>query len=51
MTNEKFRDNDMGTAARARALDAAIQRGIADADAGRTKPAKEVFDRLAEKYR
>ncbi|WP_219933023.1 DNA-binding transcriptional regulator [Enterobacter sp. CGMCC 5087] len=34
----------------ARALDAAIQRGIADADAGRTKPAKVVFDRLAEKY-
>lgn len=30
-------------------LDASIQRGIADADAGRTKPAKEVFDRLEEK--
>lgn len=48
MTNEKFREKYMGTATRARALDAAIQRSIADADAGRTKPAKEVFDRLEE---
>ena len=31
-------------------LDAAIARGIADADAGRTKPAQEVFDRLEAKY-
>ena len=31
-------------------LDAAIARGIADADAGRTKPAAEVFDRLEAKY-
>ena len=33
------------------ALDASIMRGIADADAGRTKPAEEVFDRLERKYR
>lgn len=33
------------------ALDASIMRGIADADAGRTKPASEVFDRLEAKYR
>ena len=33
------------------ALDASIARGIADADAGRTKPACEVFDRLETKYR
>jgi antitoxin ParD1/3/4 len=33
------------------ALDTAIARGLADADAGRTKPAEEVFDRLARKYR
>jgi antitoxin ParD1/3/4 len=32
-------------------LDAAIARGIADADAGRVKPAAEVFDRLEAKYR
>lgn len=32
------------------ALDASIHRGLADADAGRTKPAKDVFDRLAAKY-
>lgn len=32
------------------ALDASIARGLADADAGRTKPAREVFDRLARKY-
>jgi antitoxin ParD1/3/4 len=31
-------------------LDAAIARGIADADAGRVKPASEVFDRLEAKY-
>jgi antitoxin ParD1/3/4 len=31
-------------------LDAAIARGIADADAGRVKPADEVFDRLKAKY-
>ena len=36
--------------ARLAALDAAIARGIADADAGRTKPAEEVFDRLRRKY-
>jgi antitoxin ParD1/3/4 len=28
------------------ALDASIMRGIADADAGRTKPASDIFDRL-----
>ncbi|HXG80273.1 MAG TPA: type II toxin-antitoxin system ParD family antitoxin [Sphingomicrobium sp.] len=32
------------------ALDASIARGLADADAGRTRPADEVFDRLARKY-
>lgn len=33
------------------ALDASIMRGLADGDAGRTKPAEEVFDRLENKYR
>lgn len=33
------------------ALDASIARGLADADAGRTKPAEDVFDRLERKYR
>jgi antitoxin ParD1/3/4 len=35
------------------ALDAAIERGMADADAGatRTRPAEQVFDRLEAKYR
>jgi antitoxin ParD1/3/4 len=33
------------------ALDASIMRGLADAEAGRTKPAEEVFDRLEAKYR
>lgn len=33
------------------ALDASIARGIADADAGRTTPASDVFDRLEDKYR
>jgi antitoxin ParD1/3/4 len=37
--------------ARLAALDAAIGRGLADADAGRTKPADAVFDRLEAKYR
>ena len=37
--------------ARLTALDASIARGLADADAGRTKPATEVFDRLEAKYR
>ena len=37
--------------ARLAALDAAIARGIADAEAGRTRPAGEVFDRLEGKYR
>lgn len=32
------------------ALDASIMRGIADADAGRTKPASDVFDRLEERW-
>ena len=31
-------------------LDAAIARGIADGDAGRTTPAEEVRDRLTRKY-
>ena len=33
------------------ALDASIARGLADCDAGRTKPADEIFDRLEAKYR
>lgn len=37
--------------ARLAALDAAIARGLADADAGRMKPTAEVFDRLEAKYR
>lgn len=37
--------------ARLAALDASIARGIADADAGRVKPAAQVFDRLETKYR
>ncbi|MEZ2354159.1 type II toxin-antitoxin system ParD family antitoxin [Caballeronia sp. RCC_10] len=32
------------------ALYAVIERGIADSDAGRGKPAEEVFDRLEGKY-
>jgi antitoxin ParD1/3/4 len=32
------------------ALDAVIERGIADSDAGRGKAAEEVFDRLEAKY-
>ena len=32
------------------ALETAIARGIADVDAGRVKPADEVFDRLQAKY-
>jgi antitoxin ParD1/3/4 len=36
--------------ARLETLDQALQRGLADADAGRTKPAAEVFDRLQAKY-
>ena len=31
------------------ALDASIARGMADAEAGRTKPAEKVFERLAKK--
>ena len=37
--------------ARLAVLDAAIARGLADADAGRVKPAEEVFARLEAKYR
>ena len=33
------------------ALDAAIARGLADIDAGRTLPMEEVFDRLEAKYK
>lgn len=33
------------------ALDAALAQGIGDADAGRVKPAGEVFDRLEAKYK
>jgi antitoxin ParD1/3/4 len=32
------------------ALDAVIERSIADSDAGRGEPAEEVFDQLAAKY-
>jgi antitoxin ParD1/3/4 len=31
-------------------LDAALERGLADADAGRVRPASEVRDRLSAKY-
>ena len=37
--------------ARFAALDAAIARGVADVDAGRVKPLRQVFDRLEAKYR
>jgi antitoxin ParD1/3/4 len=37
--------------ARLAALDASIARGLADADAGRTRPAEQAFDRLQAKYR
>ncbi len=37
--------------ARLAALDIAIARGLADADAGRTAPADQVFERLESKYR
>jgi len=33
------------------ALDASIRHGLADAEAGRTKPAEDVFDRLEGQYR
>jgi antitoxin ParD1/3/4 len=36
--------------ARLAALNASIERGIADADAGRVKPAAQVFERLEAKY-
>ncbi|HEX7783856.1 MAG TPA: type II toxin-antitoxin system ParD family antitoxin [Sphingobium sp.] len=36
--------------ARLAALDASLARGMADADAGRSKPAEAVFDRLEAKY-
>jgi antitoxin ParD1/3/4 len=37
--------------ARLAALDAALARGLADAAAGRTTPAAEVFDRVEATYR
>jgi len=37
--------------ARLAAYGAAIQRGLDDVEAGRTKPAAEVLDRLEQKYR
>jgi len=37
--------------ARLATLDAALARGLADAEAGRVTPADEVFDRLEAKYR
>ncbi|ESZ18919.1 MULTISPECIES: hypothetical protein [unclassified Mesorhizobium] len=33
------------------ARDAALAKGIGDADAGRVKPAEEVLDRLEAKYK
>ncbi|RWC06615.1 MAG: type II toxin-antitoxin system ParD family antitoxin [Mesorhizobium sp.] len=33
------------------ALDAALAKGIGDADAGRVKPAEDVLDRLEGKYK
>jgi antitoxin ParD1/3/4 len=33
------------------ALDAAIERGLKEADAGHLTPAEEVFDRLSAKYK
>jgi antitoxin ParD1/3/4 len=36
--------------ARLAALDAAVARGVSDADAGRVKPIAEVFDRLDARY-
>ena len=36
--------------ARLAVLDQALARGMADAEAGRTKPAEEVFARLEAKY-
>ena len=36
--------------ARFAALDESLARGLADADAGRTRPAEDVFDRLEAKY-
>lgn len=36
--------------ARLAALDAAVARGLADAEAGKTRPAANVFDRLEAKY-
>jgi antitoxin ParD1/3/4 len=32
-------------------LDAALERGMADAEAGRVRSAEEVFDRLEERYK
>lgn len=37
--------------ARLAVLDTALARGIADTDAGRVKPADQVFSRLEAKYR
>jgi len=37
--------------ARLAALDAALARGLSDAEAGRVEPAETVFERLAGKYR
>ncbi len=37
--------------ARLAILDASLVRGLADADAGRVKPAAAVFDRLEAKYK
>jgi len=47
---EDDRDPD-GRSRELEALDASIARGLGDADAGRTRPATELFDRLEAKYR
>jgi antitoxin ParD1/3/4 len=44
-TEEEFRKRKLAE------LDAAIARGIADADAGRVHPAEEVFAELRARYR
>jgi predicted transcriptional regulator len=43
-------DLNLSAAERQRLLDEAIERGLADIEAGRVVPADEVFDRLEAKY-
>jgi antitoxin ParD1/3/4 len=51
--NRNMDDEPMMQDAEARlaALDTALVRGVADANARRVKPASEVFDRLEAKYK